>query len=122
MPNSRTTLRTSCAAALPPYMFEYLQQQGDGDTAVGLRNIIRHAIVMGLEAEIDFLILNYDARELHRRAEERVLETPQLCRNRALIMADQPDGAQHLAWIICAPVEELEGWIKATKRRQKLQA
>ena len=51
--------------------------------------------------------------ELYRQAERRVMRSAALSRHADYILADWPEGDEHLRWVINATVHEILAWVLA---------
>ena len=73
-------------------------------------DIARHADTTSQDEE-----MAEPPQELYEQAQARVRETPELAEHEAFILADWCEGADHLRWVVDAPVAEIVDWIEAGK-------
>lgn len=52
-------------------------------------------------------------KDLYHLAQSRVRETPELADDEGFILADWPEGDDHLLWVLNAPLSEIVGWVEA---------
>lgn len=53
---------------------------------------------------------------LYADARHRVLHSPRLAQDLGVILGDGwADQADHLRWVLCASVAEIEGWVRQIK-------
>ena len=50
---------------------------------------------------------------LYEQAERRIDHSPKLSPHKEFILADWPEGDEHLRWVIKAPIDEILDWIQA---------
>lgn len=57
----------------------------------------------------------WTATDLYARAWRRVQKSPRLCKYAEIILADWPQGDDHLRWVIRGRVGEIEAWAQQIK-------
>jgi hypothetical protein len=53
--------------------------------------------------------------DLYARARRRVQKSPRLRRYESILLADWPEGDDHLRWVIRGRISEIESWAKKIK-------
>lgn len=53
---------------------------------------------------------------LYQRAERRVDNSPTLASHKEFILADWPEGDEHLRWVLTAKIQQILDWVKASSR------